>query len=374
MLNCVPRSAVAAISAAMVAFATNASGQVVTDSVVVRCVRGDPQFETTDSQAARGELDRLLWRKSYADYVRTQTTRGALAAFDSITARTGRLLTEVGGPGALQPVANSLQDRFVAARADLAQHLTPDGLRLRDREVVQSVPFQIEASTQTPGRVRLGLDASFDIDATNRLAVVAICAGANTAQGFLESLMKDEFKRVAAGYARTVKEWDMFVESGYSMTLVERLAASCRLWIIGRIINPLRNCSKSPDRSLGPPRHQWVFVHPSAGLAPLFKKDSLYQALGIVEWYGYMGHVYGESDVKTIGVTFASSYVDAGKAGYGGVLRTPWGSLGMFGRKSNGPLYTVSADVLGWIPSVRRGAETLRLTPLQNALSKFAAP
>jgi hypothetical protein len=87
-----------------------------------------------------------------------------------------------------------------------------------------------------------------------------------------------------------------------------------------------------------------------------------------------MGHVYGESDVKTIGLTFASSYVDAGKTGYGGVVRTPWGSVGMFGRKANGPLYTVSADVLGWIPSVRRGAESLRLTPLQNALSKIAAP
>jgi hypothetical protein len=343
---------------------------------VQQCVQGAPALSSSTPETVKGEFNRLRWATGYRNYVEIQSKVGAPATVDSIDARSARLFTAVGGiPDSLQSIATALHRRLAAARSEVAQRVTQDSLQLRPQQTVDATPFKLEGDTEEADRAVLGASGQeipFRISEANRNAAAVVCAAAAAAEGFLEYLMMDEFKRVAANYAKAVKEWDMFIAGGYSMTFIERLAASCRLGPAGWVINPLRNCSKKPDRDLLPPRQQIVFAHPSAGLAPLFKADSLYQTLVIIEWYGYMRHLYGETKVRTLGVSFASSQPAVGKTGWGGSLRTPWASAGIFARKSDGPLYTVSADVLGWIPAIRQAASTLRITSLDNALATLA--
>lgn len=341
---------------------------------VSNCVNGAPELTAADGQPARDALARLLWRSSHSDYVKIQSTRGAPVAFDSIVARSEVLfgLTKGSRASPLDGAVSTLRQRLATARSELTVALGPDSLAAQ--RPIDATPLNLSPDDDNPSRSRLGGDVNIDIDSVTRPIAAAICASGGTASRFLEYLMEPRLKEIAKSYVDATKHWDLFVEGGYSMTFVERLAASCRLWFAGRLINPLRNCSRAPGRSLEPPSHQIVFVHPSAGVAPLFKGDSVFQQLAIVEWYGYMHHSYGDARVYTFGLAFASSHAEVGPSRHGGVLRTPWGSAGVFARKSERPLYTVSADVLGWVPGVRNAARALRLASFERAVSTLAEP
>jgi hypothetical protein len=380
-------AAIAAISA------STAWGQPT--QVVSQCVNGAPAFASTDPKAARDLLQRLLWRHAHADYTNLLKERGALATFDSIRSR-GDSLVAIAvraqrepppGRDSLPIVRDSLASRLDSARARVARELPrPSAMAIRpgaaDRGF-DATPLKI-FETAVAGRVRLGQNVRVDITDENRVVAVAICATAVTASRFLELMLEPRLTEIANEYQRSVDRWRMFIDNGYSMTLWERLAASCRLSFIGHILNPLAKCDRKEGESLDPPMNQFLFVHPLAGLAPVLKADTLYRNVGIVELYGYMQHVYGDRSMQTYGLSFAASSLPERDGRLGGVLRTPYGIVGAFYRgKERSPLWVVSADVIDWIPALERASQTARAGAFQRfgvgewldgQVSKLVAP
>jgi hypothetical protein len=225
-----------------------------------------------------------------------------------------------------------------------------------------------------PGTVMLGVDTIFTITEANRAVAVAVCAVAGTTTRLLEYLDQPALRAVARDYAAAQHHWELFVRQGYSMTMWERLAASCRLWVVGWLINPVRRCDTSPGRSLEPPRQQWIFLHPVGGLMPVFRNDSTYSELAVVEWYGYLRHSYGPSDLTTYGLAFASTMPRTGRPMPGAVLHTPWGSAGVFADRNKRAQYTLTADALGWIGSLREQMRRVQRTPLERAMRGLKFP
>ena len=352
--------------------ATPAQDEDAIVTQVKNCVNGEPTF-AAGRAAAKKALDLLLWKTAHADYVAIQSKLGAVAALDSIAARGTRLmdLTWSGEAAPVAPVRDTINVRIARARGELELAVSPDGRFLKHGATVTSASVRFGGSRR-PGNVNLGGDLNVEITDGTTPAVVALCATAWTAANFLEYMDTPALSRVAKSYATAEKHWQLFVESGYSMTLIERLAASCRLSFVGALLSPVRNCSTDPGRSLEPPSQQIIFLHPVAALVPLLKKDSVYQQAVIVELYGYLHHSYSDTKLTTLGVSIASSHAEVGPMRVGGVLHTPWGSVGAFGRKSAGPLYTVSADILGWVPSIRQAARTVRFSGLEKAMGTIA--
>lgn len=335
---------------------------------VSNCVNGVPAFQASDPTAAQEMLNRLLWRQAHVDYVSLQARYGAVAALDSIAMRGDRLLelARGGTPSTLDPVITLVRSRTATTRGSLKQ-LIEDGKSLRNGQVVDAASLRLGAAAN-PGTVMLGVDTVFTIDESNRAVAVAVCATASTLTRYLEYLNQPELRRVAIDYAAAEAQWTLFVKNGYSMTLWERLAASCRLGFVGRLISPVRDCDRSPGRSLAPPRNQWIFLHPVGGLMPYFRNDSTYSELAVVEFYGYLRHSYTTSEMQTWGVSVASAVPRTGTAMLGGVLHTPWGSAGVFADRNKRAQYALTADALGWISKVRDPMRKLQRVPLEKAL------
>jgi hypothetical protein len=350
--------------------ASNLVGQGTNQAI--NCVNGAPTLSASDGKAAHEALDSLLWRSSFHSYAVIVTTSAPLAGFDTIVNRGERLLalTRQHDSSTLAPTIATLRQLLSDERSRLGSSLTLDGRSLL--RPVDARSLKIMSGGIHPGRYRMG-DVDVDIDSANQSIAVSVCALASTAARYLEYLVEPQLKVIATNYATAAAHWQLFVDEGYSMTLVERLGASCRLWIIGWIIDPLRDCSQRPNRSLEPPTAQVVFVHPTVGLAPIFKGDSTVQHLAIVEWYGFLHNSYSSTKITSFGLAIASSYFEVGRSGLGGVLKSPWGTVGVFDRKADRALVTVSADVLGWVPGIRKAAATLRITTLQNAVAGLSA-
>ncbi len=344
------------------------SGQSPT---AAECVNGEAGLTSGASAAARSALTRLRWRDAHADFTGIQAKSGTRAAFDSIVARSEALLsaTTRGEATPLDTAVGVLLARLQAARRELAAHLANDSLRLKSSFDMSGL--EMERDLQVAGRAHLGFDVDVDFDSVPDVAS-AICASAGAAHAYVRYLLKPQFTAIANSYADASSHWEMFVNDGYSMTFLERMAASCRFGSLLWIVSPLRNCSTSPDRSLEPPRNQVVFAHPSAALAPLFTRDSLWREMVIVEWYGLMHHEYGPTRMRTVGASVAWSYPPAGRSRPGVVLRTPWGALGAFDRGAGKVFFAVSSDVLVHVPAVRNAARMLKVDALRRATSTIA--
>ena len=336
--------------------------------LVLKCVNGAPELNATDPEMARATFDRLLWRTSFENYQTLQSTAGALAAFDSIVARGRELLVQSGNAQTLATERGLLETKLADARVNLISMLRSDGRFLREGAAVDAQSLKVSPNTNVAGHFRVGLNVDIDVSDNTRPVAMSICAVAVTASRFLEYMDEPALRQIASEYEHATRHWDMFLAQGYSMTLVERFAASCRLPYIGWLIDPVRNCSRDPGRSLEPPSQQWLFFHPTVGLAPVFRSDTSIRNLVIVEGYGYLHHFYGATKIRTIGLSVAGAQPEIGRARLGGVLHTPWLTGGVFWRKSERPLYVFSADVAGWIPGVRAAMRDVRYAGLAQRI------
>ena len=354
--------------------AAAASAPVVAQGDQQRCVQGAPAFAASDSPMLHQSLRRLAWASAYSDYVRIQSTESPLAAFDSIASRSAALLKLANvDASSLGAVAASLQQRMLEARREVAEKTQKGALAIDPGETVNSAQFKPEAHPMIPGRVTIrGLNIEFS-DST-RVAAIAVCAAAHTAGRFLEYLMEPGLAAIARRYEASATRWKLFVTKAHSMTLVERLGASCRLAWLSYVISPVARCNWSDASSLDPPTHQWLFAHPLSGLAPVGRGDTLYRTAIVAQWYGYLNHRYTTAGMSSWGIAFATLHPQLGQPLIGGVAHTPWLGAGVFSRKSERPVYVLSADILGWIPSVRSALGDLRTDWLRQASARLAAP
>ena len=350
--------------------ARGASAQAPQD--VAACTNGSPRFAQGDDTAAVAAINRLLWRTSFSTYIDVQRRLGSVAAFDTINARGSVLLSAA---KAYSDTINrsaraALAERIAAQRGILASNLQPNGVP--GRNLVQPVMLKMIGDMDRPGFASLGLDVPLDFNGGGRVVATAICAVAGTMSRYLEYLLEPQLDSIATRYHTAVAHWDLFFKEGYSMTLVERLAASCRLGFIGFIIDPIRRCTAAVSFDLGPPRDGIVFVHPSAGIAPVLRADSTFRSAALAEIYGYIHHDYSDDKVRTWGVSLAWAFVESGPSRPGAIAHTPWGTVGFFGRGGERGVVTVSADVLGWVPGVRSAVSALKDARLNSVLSQLA--
>ncbi len=336
------------------------------------CVLGAPVFDATDTLQTK-LLARLQWRSD--EYDSLFRTKGPLAVYDTIRAR-GNVLFAA-SVGAVDTVSRlnfaALGRTIDSARAPLLRASFVSG------KLVFTGALKPRASVERPGDVSIGDNVSLSFAPTRRVASTAICAMASNANRFLASLLDDSLNALANRYAAISRRWDQFTGSTYSLTLVERLAASCHLPVIDWLLSPTSRCwtrrrTRWTEAELEPPTWRTVFVHPTAGLRPVLKADSAFQSAAQIEWYGFLHHSYGPKRVLTFGATAATVHFESGQSRLGGVLHTPIGKIGIFGRSGQRLLVTVSADVLGWVPGVRKAADQLRLEPLQDVLGQLSGP
>ena len=350
-------------------FPCTAAAQAPLD--VAACTQGNPHFAAGDDSAAAAALDRLLWKTSYSTYINVQRRLGSVAAFDTLKERGAALLARV--PGSTDTVNRAaraaLLDRIATQRAILATGLQSNGVP--SRNLVQPVMLKMRDG-DNDGFANMGQDVPVDFNGGGRLTATAICAVAGTMARYLEYLLEPALDSIATRYHTAVTHWDLFIKEGYSMTLVERLAASCRLGFIGFIINPIRRCTSAASFDLEPPSDGIVFVHPSAGIAPLLRADSTFRSAALAEIYGYIHHDYSADKIATWGVSLAWAFVESGPSRAGGIIHTPWGTVGFFGRGGERGVVTVSADVLGWVPGVRSAVSALKDARLNSVLSQLA--
>ena len=349
--------------------ARTASAQAPLD--VAACTNGNPRFAAGDDTAAVSALNRLLWRTTFSTYIDVQRRLGSVAAFDTINARGSVLLAaaKAFNDPINRAARAALAERIAAQRGILASNLQPNGVP--GKNLVQPVMLKMRDG-DADGFANLGQDVPVDFNGSGRLTATAICAVAGTMARYLEYLLEPALDSIATRYRTAVTHWDLFIKEGYSMTLVERLAASCRLGFIGFIINPIRRCTSTTSYDLEPPSDGIVFVHPSAGIAPLLRADSTFRSAALAEIYGYIHHDYSDSKIATWGVSLAWAFVESGPSRAGGIIHTPWGTVGFFGRGGERGVVTVSADVLGWVPGVRSAVSALKDARLNSVLSQLA--
>lgn len=199
----------------------------------------------------------------------------------------------------------------------------------------------------------------------DRVSSVAICAVASSAYALLEFLLNAELDRTAATYAAIGERWKLFATSAYSMTFVERLAASCRLWVVGYLLSPTSQCWRRHRQQwtlseLEPPRWRTVFAHPTAGFEPILKADSAYRTATMAEWYGILRLEYKGDAIRTWGLSVASVHFTADRYAAGGVLHTPVGRVGVFDGRGGRTLVMLSGDLLRWSPQARSALEGLK--------------
>lgn len=295
-------------------------------------------------------------------------------AFDSIAARGSALIAAVHAqhPGVLTEVTEAVQARTLAARAVIAGALRPDSVFLRSGAMADA-SGPVVGTSQRPGRFTIGPDLDVDSTAESRPVAMVLCAVAGTTARYLQYLNDSALDTLAKRYADASHHWDLFLGGGYSMTLVERLAASCRLGLLSRVISPVSDCTRGEGRSLEPPSAQVLFMHPTVGLAPIFRGDTTMREVLVVEGYGYLRHSYGVRSIRTFGLSAAAAFPDVGRVSYGGLLHSPWLTAGVFWRKAASPLYVGSANVIGWVPGVRSAMRGLRSAAAEAAAGAVAA-
>ncbi|MHB8838071.1 MAG: hypothetical protein ACYC7F_03875, partial [Gemmatimonadaceae bacterium] len=206
---------------------------------------------------------------------------------------------------------------------------------------------------------------------SDRVASVAICAVASSAYALLNFLLKAELDRTAATYAAIGERWKLFASSSYSMTFVERLAASCRLSVVGFVLSPTSQCWRGKREhwtlaELEPPRWRTVFAHPTAGFEPILKTDSAYRTATLAEWYGILRLEYKGDAIRTWGLSAATVHFTSDRYAAGGVLHTPLGRVGVFDGRSGRTVVMLSGDLLRWSPQARTALEGLKTRNLNT--------
>ena len=333
--------------------------------LVAECVNGAPSVPAgiaADANAA-ALLDRLSWSKSYADYAQLVAVVGPVATFDSIAQR-GKALLEVSGDLSAYSVPQQALEWRLAV---LRQGMAPLTMAAINAGSIPSYSALAVSPTLTAGQITFVRDAAgvrttLVFDAAKPVPAIALCAIARTTTNYLAFLSKDAFQKVADDYARAVKHWNTYIEQGYSMTLIERLGNSCRLGPFNWVVAPTvaGRCSEKPWKTLGPPAVRTIFVHPSAGLAPVFDSSSTARATSVTEWYGFVWTPFSGDKILPFGASVATMFPQTGRPQIGGMVHTPYGKVGVFrsGKSVNDRRgrVVIMADLVGWVPGNR--AET----------------
>ena len=349
---------------------------------VRECTNANPTVPAGVSDAGNisSLINELAWRTSHDEYVRILTTDGPVAVLDEIRARGEDLLNAIGPlTGEHASLHSALDARLATIRADLERSPRPTPItvaRVPDigdlRPVAAPVAGQVLFVRNAAGaRTRLAFSN------VEPLPPIALCAIAHSAYLYLDYLQLDELERIAEQYAEQSRRWDLYIERGYSMTLIERLGGSCRLGPLNYIVATatVSRCRSGTLPPLGPPTRRTIFVHPSAGVAPILRDSSSFRPVSVFEWYGILFHRYRGERLDTWGASIATAFPDLGPRRIGAMVHTPLGKIGVFEARGGTDDWrgrvVLTADVMGWVPGVRGSARDVaspaliaRLIPL----------
>ncbi|MDP1891398.1 MAG: hypothetical protein Q8K55_10960 [Gemmatimonadaceae bacterium] len=323
------------------------------------CTNYQPAFRASDPPALATALKRAAWPTTEFDKLLVDS--GPAATLRRVRARGLELMAHAlvdtaGIPSAWVAVDSVLE----AAIAGLQQGR---GTTIKETDVPDMSRLRVVQPPMGNALSIAGKPLAFQ--EADRVSSVAICAVASSADALLTFLLKAELDRTAATYAALDERWTLFATSAYSMTLVERLAASCRLSILGYVLSPTSQCwrrhrQKWTLSELEPPRWRTVFAHPIAGLEPILKPDSAYRTSTIAEWYGILRLEYKGDAIRTWGLSVATVHFASDRYAAGGVLHTPVGRVGVFDGRGGRTLFMLSGDLLRWSPQARTALEGLK--------------
>jgi len=364
-------------AASLVFAAASAAAQPVRE-----CVVADPKVPANaqSAGAVRSRLDAVAWRHSHEEYLRILSTDGPLAVLDEIRDRGDALLTVVGPLTAEQTaIRAALSERLTTIRAELerAPGSTPITVaRIPDvgdlRPIAAPVAGQVLFVRAANGtRTRLSFSAA-------PLPPIALCAIAHSAYLYLDYLQLDTLRKIANEYAALSRRWDLYVERGYSMTLIERLGGSCRLGPLNYIVATatVSRCRSGSMPPLGPPTRRTIFVHPSAGIAPILTDSSYFRPVSVVAGSLNLFHRYRGKRLDTWGVSVASAFPDQGPRRIGAMVHTPITKIGIFEARGGTDEWrgrvVLTADVIGWVPGFRRSARSVASPALMARLVPIA--
>jgi len=321
------------------------------------CTNYQPTFRDPADSVLRAALRRAAWPT--AEFDKLLVDSGPVATLRRVRLH-GKELVQLAQAGATDaPSAWAAVDGLLQ---DLA-----DSLQQGKGSVITKAQFPyfgaLRATPSTLGGV-IVVGQRLRFEEADRKSSVAICAVAGSANALLEFLAKAELDRTAETYAALGAQWTLFGTSAYSMTWVERLAASCRLPVLSLVLSPTSRCQRRQRTTwalaeLTPPRWRTVFAHPSAGLEPILKADSAYRTATLVEWYGILRLQYTHDAIRTWGLSVAHAYFAADRFAPGGILHTPLGRIGVFDGRGGRTLIMLSGDLLRWQPQARAALEAL---------------
>jgi hypothetical protein len=100
--------------------------------------------------------------------------------------------------------------------------------------------------------------------------------------------------------------------------------------------------------------------------------------VSVLEWYGLLVHRYRGDRLDTWGVSVATAFPDLGPRRFGAMVHTPLAKVGVFEARGGSDEWrgrvVLTADVMGWVPGIRRSARSVasatllaRLVPIARA-------
>ena len=323
------------------------------------CTTYQPAYRAADPPALATALKRATWPT--AEFDKLLVDSGPAATLRRVRTHGTELVERTLGGTSERPVAWVAVDSLLQVVIAGLQEGVGDTITAAD------VPDMGALRTVQPpfgsGLLVAGKPLAFQ--ESDRVSSVAICAVASSAYALLEFLLKAELDRTASAYAAIGERWTLFATSAYSMTFVERLAASCRLWVVGYLLSPTSQCWRRHRQQwtlseLEPPRWRTVFAHPTAGLEPILKADSAYRTATMSEWYGILRLEYKGDAIRTWGLSVATVHFASDRYAAGGMLHTPVGRVGVFDGRGGRTLVMLSGDLLRWSPQARTALEGLK--------------
>jgi hypothetical protein len=347
-------------------------------SPAAACVRGTVMFDANDAPTVRATARRATWPSPELADALVQS--GVLAGYDGLVKEAKMLLdsaqVNAAADGARQ--RRWLDSVLAVGRTQLQSVVESGGKTIRPNDASLTVDGDLKPEIgPRPGTALVGDDVVLDFDSAHRVASSALCLVASSVSRYVTTLRNPALDAVAKQYAGIQARWTTFSTNAFSLTFVERLALSCRLGILNRVVSITTRCgSRAQDRwtlaALEPPRWRTVFAHPSAAVQPLLKRDSAFRAAGQVEWYGVLRHQYVGAGIRTWGATVATLHFDGGTSHLGGVLHTPLAKVGAFSGRAGRTLFTLEADLMGWVPGTRAAIQRVRSDRLSSAFRTIA--